>query len=551
MVAARRALARMIDTLTSRDRFSVLAFDNDVEHIPARNLADATDRTRFRAVESVARIAARGGTELMQPLRIAHQLLQGGTADRERVIVLVTDGQVGNESQILGELAPQLRNIKVFTLGIDQAVNAAFLRQLAAAGGGLCELVESEDRLDDVMTKVHRRIGTPIATELAVAAQGFAIDPGTVTPAKLPDAYAGAPVVVMGRYRGSVPAGAAIELTGTSLGEPLRVTVPATRTATASWLAASWARAHLGDLEHRYAAAPAAHQRDALERVMVTVSKQYSVLCRFTAFVAIDRSQVVNKGGVLHQLVQPVEEPAGWAAAGAPMPMAHAPHSRTMAATGMARAKTMLAGAAPRGRSRSDEGSADGVPSEPAQAYGAPAIPSGPLASPPRSSPPRPAPAAPMAMPPPAGGWLSPRDAIDAMEEREAGLPSLGGPVVSSVSRGRVSFAPTDAYLASLARLVEALRAEAVKLATQLDRAGLRLVRMRLGQWVEDARSVARGELADAVEGLVTRLSALLARPVAEAIHGEVAAIADALAELADGVPPPVVRRDRPNFWKR
>src|SRR5882724_7459120 len=86
------------------------------------------------------------------------------------------DGQVGNEDQVLRDLAPALHNIKMFTLGIDQAVNAAFLRRLAAAGGGLCELVESEDRLDAVMAKVHRRIGTPIATELALRATGLDVD---------------------------------------------------------------------------------------------------------------------------------------------------------------------------------------------------------------------------------------------------------------------------------------------------------------------------------------------------------------------------------------
>ena len=65
--------------------------------------------------------------------------------------MLITDGQVGNEDQILATLGPRLKDIRVFTLGIDQAVNEAFLRRLAERGGGACELVESEDRLDEVM----------------------------------------------------------------------------------------------------------------------------------------------------------------------------------------------------------------------------------------------------------------------------------------------------------------------------------------------------------------------------------------------------------------
>ena len=212
MVAARRAAARMIDTLTSRDRFCAIAFDNAVEHVPEAALVPATDRNRFRAVEALAKIDARGGTELAAPLQRALALVGSGPemergglaptrgeAERERVVVLVTDGQVGNEDHILRELAPMMRNIRMFTLGIDEAVNAAFLRRLAGAGGGLCELVESEDRLDAVMAKVHRRIGTPIATDLALRATGLDVDGDTVAPKKLPDVYASAPVVVLGQ----------------------------------------------------------------------------------------------------------------------------------------------------------------------------------------------------------------------------------------------------------------------------------------------------------------------------------------------------------------
>jgi Ca-activated chloride channel family protein len=49
---------------------------------------------------------------------------------------------------------------------------------------------------------------------------------------------------------------------------------------------------------------------------------QFSVLCRFTAFIAVDRSEVVNQGGSLHRIVQPVSYPEGWGlplAAAAPM----------------------------------------------------------------------------------------------------------------------------------------------------------------------------------------------------------------------------------------
>ena len=65
-------------------------------------------------------------------------------------------------------------------------------------------MVESEGRLDEVMDQVHRHIGTPILTGLALVPAGLDVLPGSVVPARLPDLFAGAPVLVSGRYRGAV-----------------------------------------------------------------------------------------------------------------------------------------------------------------------------------------------------------------------------------------------------------------------------------------------------------------------------------------------------------
>jgi Ca-activated chloride channel family protein len=336
MVAARRAVARMVDTLGERDRFAVLAFDNTVDapaDLPERALVAAGDRNRFRAVEFLSRLEARGGTEMAEPLTRAADLLAGGTDDRDRVLVLATDGQVGNEDQILRQLAPRLRNVRTFALGIDQAVNAAFLRRLAAVGGGACELVESEDRLDAVMDKVHRRIATPVVTEVAVAADGLLVERDTLAPHRLPALFAGAPIVITGRL-GLAPAtgGAAVEggpfLAGASAGwielagrlpggGAWRERVAVSSVDAGPAVPAMWARARIRDLEDRYAVGG---DREAIETQIVQTSLRWSVLSRFTAFLAIDRSGPVNPGGAPRPVTQAVEMPAGWAGGGGPVP---------------------------------------------------------------------------------------------------------------------------------------------------------------------------------------------------------------------------------------
>ena len=314
MVAARRAAARIVDTLTSRDRFAVLAFDHTVHTPPSlpEGLVEASDRHRFRAVEHLASMQAGGGTELADPLLRAADLLADRPGDapaeaRDRVLILVTDGQVGNEDQILELLAPRLgTGVRVHTIGIDRAVNAAFLRRLARIGGGRCELVESEDRLDEAMANIHRRIAAPLVTGLRLDPAGLRLHPDSIEPARLPDLFSGAPLVISGRFDGPAAGGVRVRGTGAD-GKPWEQTVTAVPCADAD-LAAYWARGRIRDLEDRIAAG----RGDAsTERTILEASLRFGVLCRYTSFVAID-TRVVNQGGVLQRTTQPVDAPSGW-----------------------------------------------------------------------------------------------------------------------------------------------------------------------------------------------------------------------------------------------
>jgi Ca-activated chloride channel homolog len=361
IVAARRAAARIVDTLTTADRFAVFCFDNVVERPPdlPDGLAEGTDRNRFRAVEHLSRTAARGGTEMLDPLDRAAGLLAGatepetptaGTAGpaaapgRDRVLVLITDGQVGNEDQILRHLGPKLAGIRVHAVGIDQAVNAGFLSRLATVGGGRCELVESEDRLDAAAERIHRRIGAPLAAGLTLSTDGLQIVPGTVAPSRLPDLFPGVPLTVAGRWRGQ-PGGTVTVRGATADGQPFEVKAVAV-TADIPASRALWARAHLRDLEDRYASLEPSGPAglDRLEQQITGESLRHGVLCRFTAFVATD-SRVVTDGGTPHRVTQPVEFPSGWEPAAFGLPSAPG-HPMTSAGYSARRPMPLLQAAA-------------------------------------------------------------------------------------------------------------------------------------------------------------------------------------------------------------
>jgi Ca-activated chloride channel family protein len=182
------------------------------------------------------------------------------------------------------------------------------------------------------MAAVHRRIGNPVLEGVNVQLPSMSPRAGTTTPDGPADVFPGVPLVVAGRYGGE-PAGRAMV---TAQGAAAAVTLEAPITVVNNRAAdAVWARAHLRDLEDRYAAAGPGADLDKMAAHIVAVSVRHRVLCRFTAFVAVDESgQLV--GGEAHRITQPVELPLGWSpmAVGGPMRFA---------------ARPMAAGAGPRG----------------------------------------------------------------------------------------------------------------------------------------------------------------------------------------------------------
>ncbi len=313
MVAGRRAAGRLLDTLTDRDRFGVILFDDQVE-VPTIDgksgcLLPASDRNRFRAVEFLTAAEDRGGTEMARALDRALEFFDAeSTSGRERIVVFVTDGQVGNEDQLLWQVRKQARGVRVFAIGVDQAVNEAFLKRLSQPTGGHYELVESESRLDEVMKNVYRRIGRPVLQDVEIELDGAILRTETLTPTGAGDVFPGVPSVLMGRFAGTPKGPARIRGLLPDGSRFLQKVEPvASSDELVTW---SWARSRVLDLEHRYVSE--GNRDAALASEITRVSLTHKVLCRFTAFVAVDRAEVVNEGGHQHKVTQPVEPAAGW-----------------------------------------------------------------------------------------------------------------------------------------------------------------------------------------------------------------------------------------------
>jgi Ca-activated chloride channel family protein len=354
MVAARRAAGRIVDMLEPADRFCVLAFDDRIDTPPAMpaGLVEASDRNRFAAASWLGSLESRGGTEMADPLHRAVQMLAGSGQERMASVVLVTDGQISGEDHLLRTLAPLIGRTRSYCVGIDRAVNAGFLERLAGLGNGRVELVESEERLDEAMARLARTIGRPSLTAIEISGDGIELIGGTRTPGRSPDAFAGVPCVISGRYRGRLADSAAFRVDAGGAAGPFTTVVPARVAPDAVAVRAIWARSVVRDLEDAYASGLGDSE---LSSRLVAHSVRFGVLSRFTAFVAIDPER--TEAGPLNEVVQPVDTPSGWAPASYSMaapagmmaaPMGAAPMMPVAEAMPSSGARTAPAAMAPR-----------------------------------------------------------------------------------------------------------------------------------------------------------------------------------------------------------
>src|SRR5882672_5755754 len=302
MTSAARACSLLLNTLGPRDRFAIAAFDDRAEWMVDGTFTTADEAGLSAGEKFLRTIDARGGTELDPAMKETLDLIgKRKDADgRVPVVVILTDGQVGNESAVFARLQKDGGDTRVFTVGIDTAVNAAFLQRVASLGGGTCTCVVPGEGLEDALRGIGREIGTPLVVDVKI--DGVE-DPA---PARVPDLFAGRAATVFFR----LPKGKSVTVTGTcSDGKAFKETVKA-RLIELPAIDHLWARSRVTDLEDRFRLET--DKQDRIRKEIIALAIEHTLLTRFTSFVVVDESEIVNKAGEGRKLLQPVHRPDQW-----------------------------------------------------------------------------------------------------------------------------------------------------------------------------------------------------------------------------------------------
>lgn len=292
----------LIDSLQPSDTFNVMAFSGGTNAMsPSPIAGDGAGKETGK--QFLGTLQAGGGTEMGPAMAKALENKPGN--DRIRLVYFLTDGFVGNDDVIVSAARSNLGANRIFSIGIGSAPNRALLDQIAQVGRGFPSYLNLTEDATDVGSDIVRRTAFPYLTDIKIEWNGLAV--GSVTPAAIPDVYAGMPLVVSGIY--TQPGRAKITVTGTVAGRrvriPLDVTLPDRNDDEP--VASLYARKKIDEV---YALAAGTLSHEAVDQV-TELGLQFHMVTDYTSFVAVDRTRVVSPDGKSRVVEQPALVPAG------------------------------------------------------------------------------------------------------------------------------------------------------------------------------------------------------------------------------------------------
>jgi Ca-activated chloride channel family protein len=337
---AKRVALAMVDSLGDSDRVEMIEFSNE----PTRwrnDIAQATNETKRDAASWIRALRASGGTEMrsgiLEALRPRHA--RDGALTQ---VVLVTDGLIGFEQEIVKEILSLLPNdARLHTVGVGSSVNRSLTQPAARAGRGVEVVIGLGEDPERAVARLLARSVAPAIAEIEVSGSALL----EIAPAKVPDVFAGAPLLLSARCKRE---GGEIVLRGrTAEGVwEERIRVPATHATEGSdAVAALYGREAVEDAEMRIAAGAAPR---AMDMQVESLGLSYRIATRMTSWVAIDTQISVDPRDPTRHVQQPQALPHGLSVEGlglraqAPvMPMqgmaANIPMPRSVAAPAPAR----------------------------------------------------------------------------------------------------------------------------------------------------------------------------------------------------------------------
>ena len=299
---AKAAMIRCIQGMNPADSFQIIRFSTNASGFAKRPVPNTRDNVR-RGVKYVNQLRGSGGTQMLEGIKAAIDFPHD--PERLRFVCFMTDGYIGNETQILDAIRRKIGKARLFSFGVGTSVNRYLLDRMAEEGRGDVQYVRPDSPTEPVVERFYRRIGNPCLGDIEIDWGELKVK--DVYPKRIPDLFVGQPLAVVGRF---ARAGKGTIKIRAMAGQERKVfeipvELPPKETGNES-LATLWARQRIKDLMGRMVR----RETPEIAEQVKNVALEFSLVSAYTAFVAVDSSRK-TEGGQAKTVVQPAQMPEG------------------------------------------------------------------------------------------------------------------------------------------------------------------------------------------------------------------------------------------------
>ncbi|MEE3715539.1 VIT domain-containing protein [Tumidithrix elongata RA019] len=305
IVQSQELMRHFIKGLNPNDTFTIIDFANTSTSLSTQPLEN-TPQNRDRAIAYIDRLSANGGSELMNGINTVLNFPPAKDG-RLRSVVLLTDGLIGNDEQVIGEVSRRLPvGNRLYGFGVGTSVNRFLIERVAELGRGKARMVRPDEAAQPVVEKFLTQINNPILTNIEVKWEGTGAPP-EIYPAQPTDLFANQPLVVYGR-KGDRTSGT-LRIRGIAAGGKLYEKAIPVNFANGGnpAIAQLWGRARIHELMNQM------YNRETnsgIEAVTKT-ALDYRLLSKYTAFVAVSDDMRVDPSLGVEKVEVPVQMQQG------------------------------------------------------------------------------------------------------------------------------------------------------------------------------------------------------------------------------------------------
>ena len=302
---AREALLQALNRLGPCDRFGILEFSSGYGEFAAEPLP-ATSENLPAARDYVRHLEAGGGTEMLPAL--LHLMRKPQIHGYLRHIVLLTDGDLGNEDEIFAALRSDLGDARLYTVAIGSAPNLFLATKMAQFGRGTFTHIADIGEISEQMARLFASIESPVLTDVKLSFEGVEVT--QVYPQRPPDLFLHQPLLIFGRI--SKGRAGKLHLTARSGNETYQTSIAfdASKATFHPGITTLWARQRAEEMMDQWRHSDENGQKEIRDSVIAHAIR-YRLVTRFTSLVAVEQI-VANAGGQSNTVAVPTELPSGW-----------------------------------------------------------------------------------------------------------------------------------------------------------------------------------------------------------------------------------------------